>query len=207
MCGRYVITKPVTKTTDLVKTNIKVENLDNYNAHPGQTLPIIKAYTNGRALESLEWGLKPEWAKNKKDFRPLINARLETLMEKLSFKNLIKTSKCIVIADGYYEWKKEGTSKSPYYFTREDKDLMFFAGIYEKKQFCIITKEAQDNVKEVHNREPVIINQSQLINYLNVKKDGYELLQSLKPPKLSYHPISKDVNNPTNNDPVLINKV
>ena len=54
MCGRYVITKPVTKTTDLVKTNIKVENLDNYNAHPGQTLPIIKAYTNGRALESLE---------------------------------------------------------------------------------------------------------------------------------------------------------
>ena len=128
-------------------------------------------------------------------------------MEKLSFKNLIKTSKCIVIADGYYEWKKEGTSKSPYYFTREDKDLMFFAGIYEKNQFCIITKEAQDNVKEVHNREPVIINQSQLINYLNVKKDGYELLQSLKPPKLNYHPISKDVNNPTNNDPVLINKV
>jgi len=84
---------------------------------------------------------------------------------------------------------------------------MFFAGIYEKNQFCIITKEAQDSVKEVHNREPVIINQSQLINYLNVKKDGYELLQSLKPPKLNYHPISKDVNNPTNNDPVLINKV
>jgi len=68
MCGRYVITKPVTKTTDLVKTNIKVENLDNYNAHPGQTLPIIKAYTNGRALESLEWGLKPDWAKKQKRF-------------------------------------------------------------------------------------------------------------------------------------------
>ena len=80
MCGRYVITKPVTKTVDLVKTNIKVEDKDNYNAHPTQKLPIIKSYTNGRALDTYDWGLIPSWAKDKTAFRTLINARLETLM-------------------------------------------------------------------------------------------------------------------------------
>ncbi|MGA1292481.1 MAG: SOS response-associated peptidase, partial [Pelagibacteraceae bacterium] len=105
MCGRYVITKPVSKTLDLVKTNIKVEDTDNFNAHPSQKLPVIKSYTNGKALENLEWGLTPSWAKDKKDFKPLINARVETLVEKISFKKLIQTSRCLVVADGYYEWK------------------------------------------------------------------------------------------------------
>ena len=80
MCGRYVVTKPVTKTAGLVKTNIKVEDRDNYNVHPTQKLPIIRSYNNGKALESCDWGLVPSWAEGKKDFRPLINARLETLM-------------------------------------------------------------------------------------------------------------------------------
>ena len=93
MCGRYVITKPVTKTANIVKTNIKVEDSDNYNAHPTQKLPIIKPYTNGKALEISEWGLVPEWSKKLENFKPLINARLETLMEKITFKNLIQTSK------------------------------------------------------------------------------------------------------------------
>ena len=102
MCGRYVVTKPVTKTAGLVKTNIKVEDKDNYNAHPTQKLPIIKSYTNGKTIEQCNWGMIPSWAQDKKDFRPLINARLETLMEKVSFKKLIQTSRCIVVADGYY---------------------------------------------------------------------------------------------------------
>ena len=78
MCGRYKITKPVTKTVDLVKTNIKVEDVDNYNAHPTQRLPIIKPYTNGKALELSEWGLVPGWSKKLDKFSPLINARKET---------------------------------------------------------------------------------------------------------------------------------
>ena len=78
MCGRYKISKPVSKTVDLVKTNIKVEDTDNYNAHPSQKLPIIKSYTNGKALELCEWGLVPGWSKKLEKFSPLINARKET---------------------------------------------------------------------------------------------------------------------------------
>ena len=205
MCGRYVVTKPVTKTLDLVKTNIKVEDKDNYNAHPTEKLPIIKSYTNGRTLENYNWGLVPSWAKDKKDFRPLINARLETLMEKVSFKKLIQTSRCLVVADGYYEWKRENKEKTPYYFTKVDSALMFFAGIYQNNQFCIITKEATSTVKDIHHRAPLIINEKQISNYLNIKKEGVEVLRNIKSPELKFHQISKDVNKPINNDPSLIN--
>ena len=80
MCGRYKICKPVSKTVDLVKTNIKVEDTDNYNAHPSQKLPIIKAYTNGKALELCEFGYVPSSSKKIEKFSPLITARKETLM-------------------------------------------------------------------------------------------------------------------------------
>ena len=207
MCGRYVITKPVSKTLDLVKTNIKVEDTDNFNAHPSQKLPVIKSYTNGKALENLEWGLTPSWAKDKKDFKPLINARVETLVEKISFKKLIQTSRCLVVADGYYEWKRVEKEKVPYFFQREDNDLMFFAGIFQDYKFCIITREASNEIKEIHSREPLIINKSQINNYLNIKKNGMEILNAIKAPKIKFHEITKDVNNPINNDPSLINPI
>ena len=207
MCGRYVVTKPVTKTVGLVKTNIKVEDRDNYNAHPTQKLPIIRSYTNGKALENCDWGLVPSWAEEKKDFRPLINARLETLMEKVSFKKLIQTSRCIVIADGYYEWKRQEKEKIPHYFTRTDSSLMFFAAIHQNNQFCIITKEASNKVKEIHHREPLIINEEQISNYLDIKKEGMDILQAISSPELKFHEVSKDVNKPINNDPSLIKSI
>ena len=207
MCGRYKITKPLTKTVDLVKTNIKVENIDNYNAHPTQKLPIIRSYTNGKALELCEWGLVPSWSKKLEKFSPLINARKETLMEKVTFKNLIQTSRCIVLADGYYEWKREEKNKVPYYFTKNDSTLMFMAAIHQNNQFCIITREATENVSKIHHREPLVINQSQIDNYLNIKKDAIEVLNSIKPPSLKFHEISKEVNNPVNNDPALIKSI
>ena len=204
MCGRYVVTQPITKTVDLVKTNIKVEDKDNYNAHPTQKLPIIKSYTNGRTLENYDWGLVPSWAKGKKDFRPLINARLETVMEKVSFKKLIQTSRCVVVADGYYEWKRVEKLKTPHYFTRVDNSLMFFAAIHQNNQFCIITREATSKIKEIHHREPLIVNEEQISNYLNIKKEGVSVLQAIRPPDLKFHKVSKNVNNPINNDPSLI---
>jgi len=207
MCGRYVVTKPVTKTTDLVKTTIKVEDRDNYNAHPTQTLPIIKSYTNGKTLENYSWGLVPSWAADKKDFRPLINARLETLTEKVSFKNLIQTSRCLVVADGYYEWKRENKEKTPYYFTKSDSSIIFFAAIHQNNQFCIITREATDEVKEIHHREPLILGEEQISNYLDIKKEGTDILKVIKAPKLKFHLISKDVNKPINNDSSLIKAI
>ena len=137
MCGRYVITNPVAKTKKIVKSAIKVDDIENYNAHPYQELPVIKKYINGNTLEKLKWGIVPSWAK-KKDFKPLINARLETINDKFSFKKLIKITRCIVVADGFYEWKRDEKSKIPYYLFRKDKKLIFMAAIYANNQFCII---------------------------------------------------------------------
>jgi len=162
MCGRYAITKPFSKTEKIVKKAIGVENEDNYNAHPQQKLPVIKQYVNGKTLEKLEWGLTPSWAKEK-NIRSLINARLETLGEKISFKNLIKSYRCLIVADGYYEWKREKSIKTPHYFERQDDETIFFAGIYKTKQFCIVTREATSNVGDIHDRQPVIINKKDLV--------------------------------------------
>ena len=207
MCGRYVVTKPVTKTVGLVKTNIKVEDTDNYNAHPTQKLPIIKSYTNGKTIEQCSWGMVPSWAQDKKDFKPLINARLETLVEKVSFKRLIQTSRCVIVADGYYEWKRDEKEKVPYYFMRTNNSLMFFAAIHQNNQFCIITREATSKIKDIHHREPLIINEEQISNYLNIKKEGMDVLQAIGPADLKFHEVSKDVNKPINNDASLIKSI
>ena len=156
MCGRYVITNAVTKTKNMVKTAIKLEYSSNYNAHPYQDLPVIKKYTNGNTLESLKWGIVPTWAK-KKEFKPLINARIETINEKVSFKHLIKKNKCVVIADGFYEWKRSTNNKTPFYLYEKDKKNLFIAAIYQNDQFCIITENANEKICEVHNRQPVML--------------------------------------------------
>ena len=206
MCGRYVITNPVSKTKKIVKSAIQVEDNENYNAHPYQKLPVLKKYKNGNTLENLKWGLVPSWAKNK-DFKALINARLETIDEKISFKKLIKNFRCVVVADGFYEWKRKETEKIPHYFTRVDKKPIFFAGIFESDQFCLITEESSDNVKEIHHRQPVILNQTDINRYLNIEMSGSSFLKECKKPKLIFHEISKDVNKPTNNSASLIQKI
>ena len=206
MCGRYVITSPVSKTDKLIKSAIQVEDNENYNAHPYQKLPVIKKYKNGNTLENLKWGLVPGWAKNK-DFKALINARLETIDEKVSFKKLIKDFRCVAIADGFYEWKREEKEKTPHYFVRGDGKTIFFAGIFESDQFCLITEEAKDNIKDIHHRQPVILNQTDINRYLNIELQGSALLNERKIPDLTFYEVSKDVNKPTNNSASLIQQV
>ena len=206
MCGRYVITNPVSKTEKLVKSAIQVEDKENYNAHPYQKLPVIKKYKNGNTLENLTWGLVPSWAKNK-DFKALINARLETIDEKVSFKKLIKLYRCVAVADGFYEWKRVEQEKTPHYFLRKDKKLLFIAGIYEEDQFCLITEPAKENIKDVHERQPVILDQADVNRYLNLELQGSSFLKECKKPDLIFHQVSKEVNKPTNNSISLIQAV
>ena len=205
MCGRYVVTNPVSKTKRLVKTAIKVEDKENYNAHPYQDLPVIKKYTNGNTLENLKWGLVPSWSK-KKEFKPLINARLETIDEKVSFKKLIQLTRCVAVADGFYEWKREEKNKIPYYFLREDKKIIYIAGIYENDQFCLVTEEASKNILEIHRRQPVILNEKDVNRYLNIELNGSSFLKECKKPNLEFYEISKEVNKPTNNSVSLIQR-
>ena len=205
MCGRYVVTNAVTKTNKMVKSAIQVEDSENYNAHPYQILPVIKKYKNGNTLENLKWGIIPSWAK-KKDFKALINARLETIDEKISFKKLIKLYRCVVVADGFYEWKREESGKTPYYFLREDKKNMYIAGIFENNEFCLITEEASKNVHEIHHRQPVILNETDVNKYLNLELSGSNFLKECKRTNLIFYEISKEVNKPTNNNISLIQK-
>ncbi len=206
MCGRYVVNNPVSKTSKLIKSAIQVENIENYNAHPYQKLPVIKKYKNGNTLENLKWGLIPAWAKNK-DFKALINARLETIDEKVSFKKLIKLNRCVVVADGFYEWKRNEKEKIPHYFLRKDKKTIFFAGIYENDEFCLITEEAKGDVKEIHHRQPVIINETDIKRYLNLELQGSAFLKECKKTDLTFYEVSKDVNKPTNNSASLIQAI
>ena len=204
MCGRYAVKKStLINANSLVKKNINVDlDQDNFNCSPGTKLPIIKSATNGKYLEQNIWGLKASWAKE--EYKRLHNARLEGIDKKITFKKLIVNSRSVVPASGYYEWAKGENGKTPYYFTRTDDQDIFFASIYESGQYSIITREATDNILRIHHRQPVIINKSQINNFLNLNNDAVDFLNNLKPPKLKYHEISKEINKPTINEPSLI---
>jgi putative SOS response-associated peptidase YedK len=111
------------------------------------------------------------------------------------------------VADGFYEWKREEKEKTPHYFTRKDGNSIFFAGIFEDDQFCLITEEAKENISEIHHRQPVIINQTDVNRYLNLELQGSAFLNECNKPDLIFHQVSKDVNKPTNNSASLIQKV
>ena len=206
MCGRYVVTFPVTKTKKLVKTSINVDDIENYNAHPCQRLPVIKKYTNGNTLENLKWGILPAWLQ-KKDFKPLINARLETINEKISFKKSIKLRRCVVVADGFYEWKRIENNKIPNYFFREDRRNLYIAAIYENNEFCLITEKASSNISDIHHRQPVLLNENDINKFLNLEIDAKSFLKERKIPDLNFYEISKEVNKPTNNNQSLLQKI
>ena len=120
---------------------------------------------------------------------------------------MIKEFRCVAVADGFYEWQREEKEKIPYYFSREDQKTLFIAGIFDKNEFCLITEEASDNIKEIHHRQPVILNQSDVNRYLNLELSGSLFLKECKKPNLLFHQIAKDVNKPTNNSISLIQKI
>ena len=207
MCGRFAQTNIIKATSDIVKTVIgKVDNIDNFNISPGQEAAVIKKYSNGRALELGSWSIFPSWAKDKEGFRPLHNTRLESLV-KPYFKRLISTNRLLVPCSYFYEWSKsEENKKVPYCFKlKDDNDLMYFAGVFERNQFSIITREADSKNSKIHHRQPLIINKSKINDYLNLKNNAQEILQSIKPPDLNFYQIGLEINNPKNNFKELIN--
>ena len=207
MCGRFAQTNIIKATSDIVKTVIgKVNNLDNFNISPGQEAAVIKKYSNGRALELGHWSIFPSWAKDKEGFRPLHNTRLESCV-KPYFKRLISTNRLLIPCSYFYEWSKsEENKKVPYCFKlKDDNELMYFAGVFENNQFSIITREADGENSKIHRRQPLIINKSKINDYLNLKNNAQEILQSIKPPDLNFYQIGLEINNPKNNFKELIN--
>ena len=127
-------------------------------------------------------------------------------LQKPYFKKLIAESRLLIPCSHFFEWSKSETKKKiPYCFKiKEDDELMFFAGIFERNQFSIITREATAINKEIHHRQPIIINKSKINDYLNLKNNGIEVLNSIKPPDLEFYKIGFDINNPRNNYKELI---
>ena len=208
MCGRYSVQKKTLLVANgLVKKNINVDlEQDNFNCAPGGKYPCIKSATNGKYLEMSIFGLKPSWSKP--DFRRLHNARLEGIETKVSFKKLIVNSRAVIPITGFYEWAKEDEKKVPYYFTRADDQDLFLTGITDRGEFTIITRDASNTEhSKIHHRQPIIISKSQINNYFNLNNNAVEFLNSVKAPKLKFHKVSTDVNNPSKNDATLINPV
>jgi putative SOS response-associated peptidase YedK len=218
MCGRYTLVK----SAEEIAQRFKLEEIDprlksTYNAAPTQLLPVITA-DSPEGLSWFYWGLIPAWSKNKAVSQKLINARAETVDQKASFKRALQARRCLVPADGFYEWKVLGKkTKVPYRIHLAGNELFAFASLWEEYEddggdvvhtFTIITTEANSKVASIHDRMPVILNKQDEKTWLNKNTDKDDLLALLKPypaDKISSYTVSSEVNSPANNRPSLIN--
>ena len=206
MCGRYVNKNSFEDIEKLFQAELiqspYISIQPSYNICPTQYSPVVVSAGEKYYMENMHWGLIPSWSKDSKFATNLINARIETIQEKPSFKGLINTSRCIVIASGYYEWVQTDSGKQPYYIHGED-NVLPIAGLWTRwkdiKSFTIITKSANSNISNIHHRMPLIIEQNHIKSFLDhsIKFDSSYNNQDIR---LRYHKVSKLVNKPVKND-------
>ena len=226
MCGRYTLYK----NTEYLFRRFGIGDVDisvseNFNVSPGQKMPVITyAKSGNRQIEFMQWGISPDWSGGNKTPPKLINARGETIFDKPLWSRLIKTSRCLVPADGFYEWKKTGfgtkTQKLPFYIHPLEMDLFSFAGVcktsyYEgfetSKTYSIITTEPNKEMADIHNRMPVILDQKEESLWLDVSKNNSVEIQTMINPYgnngLEIYKVGNDVNHPANNGRNLILRI
>jgi len=182
MCGRYSQSsdsKTLQKRFSLKAAPAELR--PRYNLAPGQMAPVI-AYKNGNRMGFFKWGLTPKWAKDPSMGFRMINARAETIAEKPAYKKPFQSQRCLVPADGFYEWKKSGTKgKTPYRFTLSDQGVFAFAGLWDNSTFTIVTTKANELVSPVHDRMPVILPKSLEAAWLDPKATPEKLHALLTP--------------------------
>ena len=214
MCGRFQLSVKGKQISERFNVEVFDELYKpNYNCAPSQKLPVI-TNEHPNNLSYFQWGLIPFWAKDPKVGFRNINTRSETISEKPSFKNAFKKRRCLIPANGFYEWKKD-SNKTPYrIFVKEDK-LFAIAGIWEAwrdaesrvtNTFSIITTSANSLVVDIHNRMPVILNAEDEHVWLNENDIAVlnKLLVPYNPEKMEAYTISKQVNSPKNNSSEII---
>ena len=224
MCGRFVQNSPIeTLQQNFNIRTIAPDIIPNYNVAPTQKILAIIKHDNENKLERLHWGLVPFWAKDISIGFRMINARAETVSQKPSFRNAFRKRRCLIPADGFYEWKGEKGNKQPYYVFTSSDNPFAFAGLWEswtdKKsdegsvyKFCtIITTSASESIREIHHRMPVILNPKFHEKWLNSEiQDPKELeiiLQDGITHDIKYYPVSTLVNSVKNNDPNCIKPI
>ena len=213
MCGRFAQSATL---KELVKRfSIEHALLDwvaRYNLAPSQEIPAITQMENGRTLHRLRWGLIPHWAKDASIGSRLVNARAETIDQKPSFRQAYRNWRCVIPADGFYEWQKNAdhpkAPKTPYYISHRDGELFGFAGLYEAWQppegglpiqsCTIITTEANEMMKPIHHRMPVILTPEHESIWLDLNIDNKDrLAECLRPypaEAMRAHTVSPRVN-------------
>lgn len=221
MCGRFINRAKPEQIKKEFKVGAKNPNLfqPRYNIAPAQMIDVVFAPETERILSQLKWGLVPSWSKDAATSKGLINARAETLTEKPSFREAFKSRRCIIPASGFYEWQKKDTgAKQPFYFYLNDKEVFGFAGLWEEwldkqtgevlETCTIITTEANDVLKPVHDRMPVILKPESYEQWLDSKEKKTDRLQKLLVPypanEMSSHAVSKSVNIPDSDSAELV---
>ncbi len=211
MCGRYSLTTPVEGMQRAFAFSETPNLAPRYNIAPTQSAPVVRLAADGaRVLALLCWGLVPSWAKDPAIGNRMINARAETLGEKPAFRAAFRARRCLVPADGFYEWRKVGALKQPYRVALADGGPFAFAGLWEHwapkgadavESFAIVTTAADELLKPIHDRMPVILDPAAYEPWLRgpVEAAAAALERPLSA-ALRAFPVSKRVNNPRNDD-------
>lgn len=220
MCGRYALYGPISRLHE--QFDASIDELPEgfgprYNAAPLQMLPVVRQRPNGeRVVHLLRWGLVPSWSKDDSIAAKLINARAETLAEKPSFRAAYKARRCIIPACGFFEWKAAEHGKQPYYIHPADGGLFGFAGLWERwspregsaiDTFTVITTAANDAIRPLHDRMPVILDPQDYSIWLSRTTEPEHLravIGTLPVTPVNLFPVSKGVGNVKNDSPGLI---
>jgi putative SOS response-associated peptidase YedK len=212
MCGRFVRITPIPVIAEKFRAKQMFADLaPSYNIAPSQEIVIIND-EGVRQLVQCTWGFVPSWAKNFSIGNKMINARSETVAEKPAFRSAFKKKRCLVIADGFYEWKTEGKRKFPMYIRLKSKEPFGFAGLYnvwkapDGNQLCtctIITTEANEAVKHIHDRMPVILPRDKEDIWIDPTTEDKEALVGILKPytseEMEAYEVSTKVNFPQHN--------
>ena len=215
MCGRFTLKSP--ERIKLARLN--AENVPllfpRYNIAPSQTVLTLADFGSGPELSPLTWGLIPSWSTDSKGF---INARSETIETKASFSESFQRRRCLIPADGFYEWKRTGRAKQPFYFQLNDESVFAFAGVWDRwtkdgasiNSCAIITTEANELLHPIHDRMPVILHPELHGIWLDARTESAELKELLAPfpaSEMKSHPVSSAVNRVENDSAELVVRV
>jgi putative SOS response-associated peptidase YedK len=222
MCGRYAITSPLEALIKAFAVQGARPNLQpRYNAAPSQDLPVVRAGPGGREITLMHWGLVPSWSKGPDSRYSMINARAETVASKPAYRGPFRRQRCLVPANGFYEWKKTADGKQPYFIALSTGEPFAFAGLWdhwtgpegdEITSFAIIVTAANDCVRPIHERMPVILGPDDYDSWLGEQgaPSRTKLAIMLRPypaELMRAYPVSRDVNSPANDSPELLAEV
>jgi putative SOS response-associated peptidase YedK len=213
MCGRYAITLPPEAVRGYFRYVDQPNFPPRYNVAPTQPIPIVRLDKGARRFALVRWGFIPGFVKDLKQFPLIINARAEGIAEKPSFRAAIRRRRCLVVADGFYEWRREGKTKQPFLIKRPNGGPIGFAGLWETwsspdggeiDTACIITTGANATMAAVHDRMPVVLEPGAFDAWLDPHAEGKDILPLLRPAEedvLELVPVSSLVNKVSNDGP------